>query len=37
MITFKMSAMRGLILLIISGHLGVSGFGNGSHFRRCAR
>ena len=36
MITFKMSVMRGPMLLIISGHLGVSGFGNGSHLKGCA-
>ena len=37
MITFPISAMRGPMSLIVSGILGESGFGNGSHFRRCAR
>ena len=37
MITFSISAMKGLMLLMVSGSLGESGFGNGSHFSRCAR
>ena len=37
MITFKTSAMRGPMSLIVSGCLGESGFGNGSHFSKCAR
>ena len=37
MITFTISAMRGPILLMESGLLGESDFGNGSHFSRCAR
>ena len=37
MITFSINAMRGPMLLMVSGLLGESGFGNGSHFSRCAR
>ena len=37
MITFSISAMRGSMLLMISGLLGESGFRNGSHFSRCAQ
>ena len=37
MITFSISAMRGPMLLMVSGLLGESGFGNGSHFSRYAR
>ena len=37
MITFAISAMEGPMSLIVSGHLGENGFGNGSHFSRCAR
>ena len=37
MITFAISAMKGPILLIVSGHLGESGFGNESHFSKCAQ
>ena len=37
MITFSISVMRGLMLLMVSGLLGESGFGNDSHFSRCAR
>ena len=36
-ITFKTCAMRGPMLLIVSEYLGVSGFGNGSHYSKCAR
>ena len=36
MITFAISAMRGLMSLIVNGRLGESGFGNGSHFSRCS-
>ena len=36
MMTFSISAMRGPMLLIVSGLLGESSFGNGSHFSRCA-
>ena len=36
-ITFSINAMRGPMLLLVSGFLGESGFGNGSHFSRCAR
>ena len=36
MITLAISAIRGPMLLIVSGRLGESGFGNGSHFNRCA-
>ena len=37
MITFSISAMRGPMLLMVSGLLGESGFGNGSHFNKCAQ
>ena len=37
MITFSISAKRGPMLLMVSGLLGENGFGNGSHFNRCAR
>ena len=37
MITFSISAMRGPMLLMVSGFLGESGFGYGSHFSKCAR
>ena len=37
MIAFTISAMRDPMLLMVSGLLGESGFGNGSHFSRCAR
>ena len=37
MITFAISAMRGPMSLIVRGFLGESGFGNGSHFSRCAQ
>ena len=37
MITFSIIAMRGPMLLMVSGLFGESGFGNGSHFSRCAR
>lgn len=36
MITLKTSAMCGPMSLIVSGHLGESGFGNGSHYSKCA-
>ena len=36
MISFAISAIRGPMSLIVSGLLGESGFGNGSHFSRCA-
>ena len=40
MIAFRVSAIGGPISLIVGGCLGGclggSGFGNGSHFRRCA-
>ena len=36
MITFSISAMRGPMLLMVSGLLSESDFGNGSHFSRCA-
>ena len=36
MITFSISAIRGPMLLMVSGLLGESSFGNGSHFSRCA-
>ena len=36
MITFAISAMKGSMSLIVSGLLGESGFGNDSHFSRCA-
>ena len=36
MITFTISAMRGPMLLMVSGLLGESGFGNDSYFSRCA-
>ena len=37
MITFTISAMRCPMLLMESGLLSESGFGNGSHFSRCAQ
>ena len=44
MITFSISAMRGQMLLMVSGFLGEGGFGigeggfgNGSYFSRCAQ
>ena len=37
MITFSISATRGPMLLMVSGLLGESGFGNGSHFSKRAR
>ena len=37
MITFAISAKRGPMSLIVRVFLGESGFGNGSHFSRCAR
>ena len=37
MITFSISAMRGPMLLMVSELLGESGFGNGSHFSKCAQ
>ena len=37
MVTFTISAMRGPMLLMVSGLLGENGFGNGSHFSRRAR
>ena len=37
MITFSISAIRGPMLLMVSGLLGESSFGNGSHFSRCAQ
>ena len=44
MITFSISAMRGPMLLMVSGFLGEGGFGigeggfgNGSYFSRCAQ
>ena len=36
MITFSISAMRGPMLFMVSELLGESGFGNDSHFSRCA-
>ena len=37
MITFSISEMRGQMLLMLSGLLGENGFGNGSHFSKCAQ
>ena len=37
MIIFSISAMRGPMLLMVSGLLGESGFGNGFHFSRCVQ
>ena len=36
MITFAICAMKVPMSLIVSGLLGESGFGNGSHFSKCA-
>ena len=37
MIIFSISAMRGPMLLMVSGLLGESGFGNDFHFSRCVQ
>ena len=37
MITFTISTVRGPMFLMVSGLLGESDFGNGSHFSRCAQ
>ena len=37
MITFTISTVRGPMFLMVSGLLGESDFGNGSHFSRCTQ